>query len=868
MNYEKIESLLTEAEAENKKRKYAEAEQLCHLALEKIPIFSAQETVKSEEDFQRISTLRVRALIELSTSLWRRGMPKEAISPAEEALHLSIQAENKEQECKALNSIGNVNMNLSDYPRALDYFTKAVAIYEEIGDKYGVAANTGNIGNMYRLVSDYPRAMEYCSKALVINEEIGDKYGLAANTGNIGLIYHNLSDYPRALEFLNKALSISEEIGNKNGVAINTLNIGNVYLDLSDHPRALEYYSKALAIIEEIGDKYGLATTTGNIGIVYYNLSDYPHALEYFTKALAIHEEIGDKNGVALNTGNIGNVYTKLCDYPRALDYFTKAVAIYEEIGDKYGVAANTGNIGNMYRLVSDYPRAMEYCSKALVINEEIGDKYGLAANTGNIGLIYHNLSDYPRALEFLNKALSISEEIGNKNGVAINTLNIGNVYLDLSDHPRALEYYSKALAIIEEIGDKYGLATTTGNIGIVYYNLSDYPHALEYFTKALVIHEEIGNKSGIAANTGNIGSMYYHLSNYHSALEYYNRALAIYEEIGIKYGQVLNIASIGKLYGNKEFEGYDADKAEDYLLHALALNEEIGAKVFEVHKSLADLYVNEKRWEDALEQFKKFYEIEKEVLSEEAKKQGELTEYRRKIEESERDRQLKLAGFKAKENILHRVLPAQIAERIAEGEENIADYFPAVSILFADIEGFTPMSADMPAYVVVKFLNHVFSEFDHIMKKHVCEKIKTIGDGYMAVAGAPTECVDHAERIALAALEMMKPIELPDEIKTFIPSGKKFSIRIGMHTGSVVAGVVGEDRFVYDIYSDAVNTAARMESHGESGKIHVSSDFMRHLLNRFAQTKNTTHGIIFENRGEMEVKGKGMMKTYFLEGN
>ncbi len=359
---------------------------------------------------------------------------------------------------------------------------------------------------------------------------------------------------------------------------------------------------------------------------------------------------------------------------------------------------------------------------------------------------------------------------------------------------------------------------------------------------------------------------MYFDSSDYPRALEYMTKALAIYEEIGDKYGVAAVTGNIGEIYGTMEFEGYDAQKAEDYLLKAIAMSEEIGAKNFEVHKSLADLYVNEKRWEEAHEQFKKFYEIEKEVKSEEAKKQGELTEYRRKIEESERDRQVKLAGFKAKENILHRVLPAQIAERIAEGEENIADYFPAVSILFADIEGFTPMSADMPAYVVVKFLNHVFSEFDYIMKKHGCEKIKTIGDGYMAVAGAPTECADHAERITLAALDMMKPIELTDEIKTFIPSGKKFSSRIGLHTGSVVAGVVGEDRFVYDIYSDAVNTAARMESHGESGKIHVSSDFMRHLLNRFAQTKNTTHGITFENRGEMEVKGKGMMKTYFIE--
>ena len=135
-----------------------------------------------------------------------------------------------------------------------------------------------------------------------------------------------------------------------------------------------------------------------------------------------------------------------------------------------------------------------------------------------------------------------------------------------------------------------------------------------------------------------------------------------------------------------------------------------------------------------------------------------------------------------------------------------------------------------------------------------------------MAVCGAPTTCEDHAERLAEAALEMQETITLPESIREYMPSGTKLGVRIGLHTGSVVAGVIGEERFVYDIYSDAVNTAARMESHGEENKIHVSNDFFRHLQNRFAMTKNTSHGFVFEKRGEMEIKGKGLMRTYFVE--
>jgi class 3 adenylate cyclase len=352
----------------------------------------------------------------------------------------------------------------------------------------------------------------------------------------------------------------------------------------------------------------------------------------------------------------------------------------------------------------------------------------------------------------------------------------------------------------------------------------------LVYNTKALVIHEEIGNRNGVARNTG----------------------------------------SIGELYGTKEFEGYDVQKAEDYLLKAMSMFEEIGAKNFEVHKILAEFYESEKRWEDALKYYEQYHEIEKEVLSEEAKKQAGLLEQRRQAAEREKEIEIAKAAAAARMNattsLLHRVLPESISTRMIQGEENISDYFPSVSILFADIQGFTAISANMKAIDVVRFLNFVFGEFDRIMKSHGCEKIKTIGDGYMAVAGAPIECEDHAERLAAAALEMQKSIQLPADIRNTMPTGSRFGIRIGLHTGSVVAGVIGQERFVYDIHSDAVNLASRMESSGEVNRVHVSSDFADHLQARFKQTKNTKHGILFEDRGESNIKGKGMMKTYFIE--
>ncbi|MBK9249524.1 MAG: tetratricopeptide repeat protein [Ignavibacteria bacterium] len=645
-----------------------------------------------------------------------------------------------------------------------------------------------------------------------------------------------------------------------------------------DYQTALALARTALDFAEEknLPDETN-AKALGNIGIVYLNFSDYPQALTYYQKALAISEEIGNKKGTGGTMVNIGHVYGALGQNATALEYYEKALPIFDEIGEKLFKANALNSIGNVYLHLSDYAQALTYYQKSLAIDEEIGSKDGVARNLGNLGSVYRNLSDYPQALTYFQKALAIYEEIGSKDGIATNLGNIGLVYGNLSDNQQALTYYQKALAIYQEIGSKHGIATNLCNVGLVYENLSDYPQALTYFQKALAIFEEIGSKEGIANNLGNIGLVYGNLSDNQQALTYLQKALAIFEEIGSKKGIANNIGNIGVLFANDEFDGYDPTKAEEMMLKAMAIDEEIGEKrhLYHVHKSLAYLYKVEKRWEECQMHYEKFYTLEKEVQSEDAHKQAGLMEQRRQAAEREKEIELAKAAAAAKLNatttLLHRVLPESIATRMIAGEKDIADYFTSVTILFADIAGFTPISAGMPAYVVVRFLNYVFGTFDAIMKRHGCEKIKTIGDGYMAVAGAPIECADHAGRMALAALEMQEDIRLPEEFMEYLPAGTDFGIRIGLHTGSVVGGVIGDERFVYDIYSDAVNTAARMESHGEPDKIHVSEEFKQAYLLGAGQNGGAIMSPVspmslhFQERGEMHIKGKGMMKTYFL---
>ena len=220
-----------------------------------------------------------------------------------------------------------------------------------------------------------------------------------------------------------------------------------------------------------------------------------------------------------------------------------------------------------------------------------------------------------------------------------------------------------------------------------------------------------------------------------------------------------------------------------------------------------------------------------------------ELTEAYQKLEEE-----------KAKsENLLLNILPYLIAQRLKAEQSVIADHFPCVTVMFADIVGFTELSSQVAPQQIVVLLDDIFSRFDRLTEKYDIEKIKTIGDAYMVVAGVPQSKADHLYAIADMALDMLTEI---DDFNR--EQGVSLKIRAGLHTGPVVAGVIGQKKFIYDLWGDTVNMASRMESHSLAGRIQLTESTYR----RFEDDAYR-----FEPRGPIEVKGKGAVETYFLMG-
>ena len=208
-------------------------------------------------------------------------------------------------------------------------------------------------------------------------------------------------------------------------------------------------------------------------------------------------------------------------------------------------------------------------------------------------------------------------------------------------------------------------------------------------------------------------------------------------------------------------------------------------------------------------------------------------------------------AAHERSERLLHNILPPEIAKRLEEGEQTIADRFDEASVLFLDIVDFTELASRLPPSEIVTLLNEIFSIFDQLSDDYGLEKIKTIGDAYMAVAGIPVPAVDHATRAVEMAIAML------ESLRSFSSKMcEPIQARVGICSGPVVAGVIGRRKFIYDLWGDTVNTASRMESHGRPDRIQVT---------------NTTYEILkdyyhFEYRGIVDIKGKGAMPTYFLD--
>lgn len=517
-------------------------------------------------------------------------------------------------------------------------------------------------------------------------------------------------------------------------------------------------------------------------------------------------------------------------------------------------------HIGVIYFYQGEYSKALESYLKEMKTNEILDDKTGIAGLHNNIGILYKELGNYPEALKSYNAFLKFMEEKKDTLRIASAYLNIGAVYESMGydeknpnsahvQYSKAFENYQKALKLFEESKDSLYIPLCLMNIGNIYGNEKKYSQAIENYKKSLAVLEKIGDRQTAAICYNNIGSIYIETGDYTEAKNCIEKGLALAKEIGSRDDVKESYSEFSKLYK----EQGDYKKAYEY---------------FKLFTETKDSIFNEESSQQIAEMQTK-YETEKK------EQQITLLNKDKELQEAQLNRQkiiiwsvaggllivLVLSVFifrerKKSEKLLLNILPAETAKELKRIGKATARHYESVTVMFTDFKDFTTIAEKLSAEKLVSELDFIFRKFDEIISKYDIEKIKTIGDAYMCASGLPTPNANHAEQIVKAGIEIQQWMK---------EQNNKWTLRMGIHSGPVTAGVVGDKKFAYDIWGDTVNTASRMESSGEPGKINISGTTYE-LLHSSHLAMTDKEGCRFIHRGKIPAKNKGEIEMYFVE--
>ncbi len=480
-----------------------------------------------------VTTELTRALGRSSERLRREKRYESALTAARLALKLAEQLCYRPGHGEAWELIGRVYAAQRDYRRAIEYHSKSLAVFEELGDKSSAARLLGRIAAGHVLLDNYQASLERNLRRLAYLEELNEKSRLASALDDTTITHYRLGNFQEALATGGRAIQLYEEQGESGEVGRVLITIGAVRLGQSDYDQAIETFEKAAAIWARYNDQTALGLTTLNIGEACAGQGDYGRALDSYQKALAIFTAKKDHARMAQTLCNIGAAYSDQADQEKAREYYRQALSLYEQSGRPFGRADALSAIGATYHRQGDNGRALDYLRQGLKLLEETGRKPGIAHALANIGELYFNQGDENLALEYYRKSRALYEEIGAKEHVASLVRNIGNVERRRGAYAKALEAYAQSLALSEAIGHRRGAAETLGSMGDCQLLLGQPERALQSYRRSLKLSEDVGSKNGVARAMAGLGRVEQARDNHTAALALAKQAAALLEKTG-----------------------------------------------------------------------------------------------------------------------------------------------------------------------------------------------------------------------------------------------------------------------------------------------------------------------------------------------
>lgn len=588
-----------------------------------------------------------------------------------------------------------------------------------------------------------------------------------------------------------------------------------------------------------------IAIAFGNMSYAYQVKGELDKSKMYIHKCLNIQKSLKDKKGMSVSLTTIGYQFETAGNLDSALFYYHKSLKLKNEVNDLEGKVILLMNIAYVFKEQDEYEEALKYAKEYLEIQSKLDGPIMMVKGLNFQGTLYLEMGNLDSAYIQFSKAMKLSVENNFQAGIANVKVSFGKYYNEKGEFANAIRVLKEGLLIGEEINSETVKKYVAYHLSKAMFGQGSYAQAKKYALEAY----QRALDSGIKDEKMKAAKLLYEieskLRNDRAALNYYEIFIALENEIK----QEKNMKALFKKQYQFDYEKQAAidsiqhledKKVQDALLakkEAVVKQQKQRAYFLYSGLVLTILF--------GIFIFNRFKVTQKQkVIIEKQKNEVELA-------------YVDLDAEKEKsEELLLNILPEEVAQELKEKGHADAQLIDFVTVLFTDFKGFTALSEILSPQDLVKEINVCFSAFDRIMDKHNIEKIKTIGDAYMAAGGLPTANETHALDVVLAALDIQQfMLNLAEEKKA--RNEPFFEIRIGVHTGPVVAGIVGVKKFQYDIWGDTVNTASRMESSGEVGMVNISES-------TYDVVKSDAR-FVFESRGKVQAKGKGLMEMFFI---
>jgi len=539
--------------------------------------------------------------------------------------------------------------------------------------------------------------------------------------------------------------------------------------------------------------------------LAFNERTDLDLGIKYADELISLSTKLG--NNLYLHRGYLqkGNKKRLQGNLEEALAAYFKSVEAAKKANYIKGEAANYMTIADIYSLSDNHQNAMLYYNKAISTFRKSNDSSSLASAILNAGDEFINTKMYDSATVYLKEAGMIFEKIDYPIGKAYSQGNLGMVYANTGENILAEKYINEAIGILELSEDYSPICVYLISMADIYVEKGDNPKAMKYAIRSLNLAKKYGLKDQISDANLKLSELFEKTGDKDQSLKYYKDHILYRDSVN-------NIKSVQKMADLRTNFEVSQKQVEVDLLNQEKRNQQIMVLSLIITLGLITVIL------------------------------GTLFWYYKNISREK----------KRSENLLLNILPAETAKELKKYGKVEAVKIDEVTVLFTDFVAFSRRAEFEEPVQLVKSIDFYFKGFDEITEKYGLEKIKTIGDSYMCACGLPTANKSHASNVIKAAKEM---IELVRGAMNAQDGLIHFDIRIGTHTGPVVAGIVGIKKWQYDIWGDTVNIASRMESKSEPGRINISETTYNEIKDEFP----------CEFRGEIEVKNRGSLKMYFV---